>query len=289
MVTVFGVDHSPWTQAVVLAHANNGVAVRLRPYPSWKYFLQCGVVMPAQWQSDGTLTTDSLSILQKLLPAHTPEDHLRQEADFKALETLFLAYALERSGPGRRWAFWRGWAGMTDRPRSLFGSACRALLCWYFFLLISVGRVVLGRRLALRSPEDRLNYRLSRWITRLEESPYLGGGEPDASDFGLLGHIECMSSGLTDWALDVVEKHPVLLDWLRRMHSRLDTHSVVYSRRLLSKEGRPKAPSFGARAWFYLWMVLWAVAIPISVPILAYAFLRRRKVPHRSGGRLEAR
>ena len=288
MVTLYGVDHSPWTQAVVLAHASNGEAARLRPYPSWKHFAKSGLVMPAQWEADGTLTTDSLRILQRLLPVQTKEDQVRQEADFTALETLFLAYALERSGPRRRWAFWKGWAGMTDRPLSPFSIACRALLCWYFFLLISMGRVMLRRRLAQRSREERLGHRLSRWSARLERDPYLGGGEPDASDFGLLGHIECMSSGLTDWAMAVVREHPALMDWIQRMHARVRTHSVVYSRRLFSEEGRPKMPSAGCRAWFYLWMVLWIPALPLSLPILAYAFLRRRTVPHRSGGRLAA-
>ena len=66
MTTVFGVDHSPWTQAVVLAHADLGITVCLRPYPTLGYFLRFGLVMPVCWDANGQEMADSLFIIQTL-------------------------------------------------------------------------------------------------------------------------------------------------------------------------------------------------------------------------------
>ena len=287
MTTVFGVDHSPWTQAVVLAHADRGIPVCLRPYPSPRYFFTSGLVMPVCWDADGQQMADSLFIIQALLSDTDVEPPASLEADFTALEALFLSYALDRIGPGRRLRFIRGWAGMTDQPMTPISIALRALLCWHFFVLLSAGRAALNTSRQSRSPEAHLDHRLTAWNARLEETPFLGGDAPSASDYGLLGHMECMSSGLTDWAIPVVSEHPALLAWLERMHARLTHYDTLYSRRFLDAGAGPAGAGLFARAWFALWAVLWLVALPLTLTILGYALLRRARAANRTGGRLE--
>ena len=289
MSRLFGVDHSPWTQAAVLAHADHGITVRLQPYPSFSYFLQSGLVMPVCWHGDGRQTADSLAIIQTLSVSNDAESQPALEADFTELERLFLAYALDRSGPGRRLAFIRGWAGMTDSPLTPISIALRALLCWHFLVLISAGRRIMNKHRGEPSRIDQLNRRLAPWIARLEDTPFLGGEEPSASDFGLLGHLECMCSGLTDWAMRVAGEHPKLVAWLQRMHARLTHHPTLYSRRLIDPSAGPTGPGKAARVWFFLWMILWVAAFPLTVSILVYASVQRRGAAHRTGGRLDAR
>ena len=254
MITIFGVDHSPWTQAAVLAHADQGVSVRIRPYPPLGYLLKSGLVMPACWHSDSTPTPDSLAIIQALLPPKDRAHRRRQETDFTELESLFLAYALDRTGPGRRLAFVRGWAGIRDVPLGPVSIAWRALICWYFFLLIELARWTMRKRLVKRSREERIRDRLAPWVARLEKSPFLGGDKPDASDFGLLGHMECVSSGLTDWAMRAAAEHPALLAWLQRMHARLKAHPALYSRRMMDVQSGPMGSGRVGQIWFFLWM-----------------------------------
>ena len=288
MTVVFGVDHSPWTQAAVLAHASHGIAVRLRPYPSLSYYLDSGLVMPVRWQN-GTQTADSLSIIETLLPVADAQQRAQLEADFTDLESLFLAYALDRTGPGRRLHFIHGWATMIDVPTTPVSVAFRAVLCWYFFILIELSRWMLRKRRNGHDCPERLSRELLPWITRLEEAPFLGGDEPNASDFGLLGQLECMSTGLTDWAMTAAAQHPALVTWLKRMHARIEHHPTVHSRRLIDPGAVPPQPDERTQYWFYACMVLWVVAWPLTFPMLAYASSRRQDAPNRTGGRLEER
>ena len=287
MTTVFGVDHSPWTQAVVLAHADRGIPVCLRPYPTLSYFLRFGLVMPVCWDANGQEMEDSLFIIQTLMSSTDADTQATLESDFTALEILFLAYALDRIAPGQRLAFIGGWGRMTDVPLTPTSIALRALLCWYFFVLVSAGRAALIKRRSSRSSEARLTHRLAPWVARLEGTPFLGGDTPSASDYGLLGHLECMSSGLTDWTMPVVAEQPVLMAWLERMHTRLTDHDTLYSRRIRDPDAGPAGAGPVARGWFALWMVLWIVALPLTLTILGYALLRRARAANRTGGRLE--
>ena len=287
MTTIFGVDHSPWTQAVMLAHADRGIAAQLQPYPSPNYFFKSGLVMPVCWDANGQETVDSLFIIQALMSDTEVDTQASLEADFTELEALFLTYALDRIGPGRRRTFIRGWAGMTDKPMTPISIALRALLCWHFFVLLSAGRAALNTSRQSRSPEAHLNHRLTAWNDRLEETPFLGGDAPSASDYGLLGHMECMSSGLTDWAIPVVAEHPEILAWLQRMHARLTHHDTLYSRRILDAEAGPAGAGLIARAWFALWVVLWLAVFPLSLAIIGFALIQRIGAANRTGGRLE--
>ena len=105
MTTVFGVDHSPWTQAVMLAHADHGIAAQLQPFPSPSYFFKSGLVMPVCWDANGHETADSLLIIQSLMSDTEADTQDSLEADFTELEALFLTYALDRIGSGRRIKF----------------------------------------------------------------------------------------------------------------------------------------------------------------------------------------
>ena len=289
MTTVFGVDHSPWTQAVMLAHADRGIAVQLQPFPSPSYFFKSGLVMPVCWDANGHETADSLLIIQSLMSDTEADTQDSLEADFTELEALFLTYALDRIGSGRRIKFIKGWGGMVDAPMTPISIALRALLCWHFFVLLSIGRAALNKSRKPHSPEAHLNHRLTAWNARLEKTPFLGGDAPSASDYGLLGHLECMSSGLTDWAIPVVADHPELLAWLQRMHARLEHHDTLYSRRILDAEAGPLGAGLVARAWFTLWVVLWLVVFPLSLAIIGFALLQRIGAANRTGGRLERR
>ena len=83
MNVVFGVDHSPWVQAAVLALVDHGHEVRLRPLPPFGYFLKRGFVMPVCSHEDGSWTADSLAIMDGLgLPQG---DRAAIEADLKEL------------------------------------------------------------------------------------------------------------------------------------------------------------------------------------------------------------
>ena len=129
---------------------------------------------------------------------------------------------------------------------------------------------------------------LQRWDERLESDPYLGGSQPGPLDFELLGQMDCMASGLTDWTIPILSRHANLMRWLHRMHARLEGFPTVHSRRVFSPSGGPERATRGEVAWFYLCLLAWltVLLLPVTLPVLGFAFARRNWNPNRSGARL---
>ena len=236
-VTVFGTDHSPWVQAVLLALSDRGVPYRLRPFPaSLRAYLGGGLVMPTCQWPDGTITQDSFAIIAESArryggpsPSSTdPEDQTR-------LEQLFVRYVLARAAPGRRLSFVHAWACKRDAPSRADWTVLRALLSVYFLLLILVGGRRLQRAGRPRFDVDRFRRSCQRWEQRLGPAPFLGGSEPGAVDFGLCGQVQCMASGLTDETLPILSEHPGLLSWLERMHARQPPGARLHARRVFDR------------------------------------------------------
>ena len=65
-VIVYGADHSPWVQAVLLTLHHKGIEYGLRPLPPWQVLRKWGVLMPAVSINDGAWQVESAEILVKL-------------------------------------------------------------------------------------------------------------------------------------------------------------------------------------------------------------------------------
>ena len=128
---------------------------------------------------------------------------------------------------------------------------------------------------------------LAEWEVRLQDRSFLGGQKPGATDFGLLGQMECMASGPTDWTMAIVAEFPQLKTWLARMHERVASHDVVYSRRILDAGlSTEQATDFESR-WFCLCFILWPLLLwKLVVPFLVVSWLLRFRNPNRSAARL---
>ena len=128
---------------------------------------------------------------------------------------------------------------------------------------------------------------MAEWEVRLKDAPFLGGQEPSAIDFGLLGQMECMASGPTDWTLAVVAEFPQVMEWLRRMHDRVTAHDVVHSRRIVDPKVAMKQATDFEASWFCLCFVLWPILLwKLVIPFLFFSLVLRFRNPHRSAARL---
>ena len=65
-VEVYGVDHSPLVQAVLLSLHHKGIDYRLRSLPRWQVLKKWGVLMPAVSINEGAWQVESAEILVKL-------------------------------------------------------------------------------------------------------------------------------------------------------------------------------------------------------------------------------
>ena len=287
-IFVFGVSHSPWVQAVVLAMAAHKTTVKLRGLPTFRYYLKHGLIMPSCLWSDETISADSFEIIRQFGEVKNSPFAVNEmtKSNFKELEKLFLAYALYRTGPQKRLAFIDGWSRMMDTPQTLWTISGRAFICWYFVILIEAGRYALMKSIKNQPADYALKKMLERFTQILGQSSFFDGDSPGPTDFGLLGQVECMASGLTDWTMDLFKESKPLMNWLKRMHSLIEHHPTVYSRRIFQKDKWPPVNQGFPRFWFHLNFILIGLLFPISLPALIFAFRMRQNSAHRSGGRL---
>ena len=103
---VYGADHSPWVQAVLLGLHAQKHAYTLTTVPPLALLFKSGVMMPAAKTSDTPWLLESADILQQIgfgevvdLQLETDKNH-RLKADSELSEGVFLGYCIH---PGYRW------------------------------------------------------------------------------------------------------------------------------------------------------------------------------------------
>ena len=190
VITIYGVDHSPWVQAVIMSLELRKRAYRLVSCPpGWKTYRQYGFVMPiCQW-TDGTVTADSFTIvreLEKRYPLVGSSKPLCDE-DQTRLERLFLSYALGRTKASKIHRFVLAWATMPSGRGASFASCFRALMCLYFLTLMIAGRRTARLRGYDPDAYTGLTQALSHWSTRLKKQAFLDGDTPSDIDARYLG------------------------------------------------------------------------------------------------------
>ena len=291
IATVYGVHHSPWVQGVMMALHARGVSYRLVSHPpSWASYRECGLVMPQCRWHDGEVTSDSFNIMRRLAE-RIPEGAMCSELTHdhqERLERLFLSYVLARTSGRRSPIFVATWSRMPSTNLSLRGSLCRALMSLYFLILILVGRrLAIGRGLD-PSNVSGLNTSLAGWSEQLGSENFLGGRTPGLIDFALFGHIQCMTSGLTDACIPILKSQSSLAAWVERMQTHLGGYEYDFSRRIFESDPPHLEAHWLDQTMFWLGIILAVLCLPITCITLLDAFRRRRKNPHSTGGKLKS-
>ena len=285
---IYGVDHSPWVQAVTMACHIKGVPFRLVSGPlSWANYAKLGYVMPQCRWPDGTISADSFKILKTLderYPSSVSADGL-DEDEQTALERLFLSYILTRTGGLKMVRFVAGWSKMPSGRGAGWLSITRAIMALYFLVLITGGRFIARRRNFDPNHLSLYDKCLGDWSDRLTKSLYLGGACPNLLDVALFGHVQCMATGLTDACIDRLHSHPALWAWIERMQALIDGYSHDFSIRLQDRTQMPRRASGLDQTLFWLTTVGLMAAAPITVCLIMDAYRRRRRNPYRTGTR----
>ena len=291
MITLYGMDHSPWTQMVLITLHVKGAPYRLVSVPPLRHVRRHGIVMP---QADGLgdkHVVGSQEILSAI-EAHYPSPELgppTTPTDLVALERLFLSYVVTRAWTSNRWRFWVAWSRAADaHPRRVYrwlAAASRAFVCAYFFLLLSLAglsRIRMGKpAVEMRHLERHLDH----WDSELERvnTHFLNGHGLGHRDIALLGHMQCLLTGLTDGAKPLIEQRPRLTEWLNRVHDELPDYRRMYSRRLGDREHQTQTARPDEQIAFWVGFSLLVVFTPVTVLALVWLVARRGSTRHRSG------
>ena len=270
-VDVYGADHSPWVQAVLLGLHEAGIEHRLRSLPTMERFLSTGVLMPAASIDGGDWHLESAEILEDIGFAKVgPEE----------MQLVNTAWRGVWHRPDSAALFFGAFSLAGDqnpsRLKRLASNFLRSFIPFYMFLLIKTVRLT-----ARAKPLD--NY--GNQFVGLEEhlaagnTRFLSGDQPDSLDFLAFGIIQCHCSVYVP-PVTALQTDPRLVrvrGWISAMHERLADYQHLYSGTCFPPFAPPRTwASRMDRIAFWLGLATMIGLFPVTVPLVAFLALRPR-------------
>jgi glutathione S-transferase len=271
-VWVYGGDHSPWVQSVLLGLHERGIAHTVVTVPPLCLFLNSGILMPAARIDDGPWLLDSQRILAELGFGEVAV------AERRALQVVSGSGAFQRTDSP--WDFWYCWSYLRDgHPalgRRLWNHLWRPFSVFYFFTLITI-----ARRTQPEQTSERLSEEFSFWEERLGAGwGFLGGEAPNTADLQLFGLFQ-MYGSIPGPSLAVLQQDPKLerlRQWIETMQRRFSSYGHLYT----GSHFEPplaeieRSPVY-ERAFYWLGCALLWLAFPITLLTTMYFARRVRK------------
>ena len=274
---VYGVNHSPWVQAVLLGLHNKRIPYSLSSLPPLDTFSKVGVLMPAASFDGGPWQLESADILGRM----GYQEVSREEVAMVQRAWRGVAHRVDSVS-----LFWGGFARAGDQSSNpivrIVRNFLRPFVTLYFFLLINFSRRFISSEL-LRAPDpDNFGDQFLELEEKLSnEGPFLEGEAPGTLDFLLFGIVQCHCSIYVPpvAAMQGDDRLKSLRAWIGRMQMHFADYPYLYSGVYFAPHSPPPAwSSFFDRFVFFLGAVsIWTLA-PITIPLvalLAYRNLQR--------------
>ena len=275
-VDLYGGDHSPWVQAVLLGLHDRGVAHSLTTVPPLSVFRKSGVTMPVASIDGRPWQLESAELLQQVGFEPISRDDLR---------AIYGAWQGVLHRADHPLQFFHAWSlGCDDSAslaRRLRNHFLRSFVVLYFCVVIRFA-VLTGRRIDPENFGDQFLY----WEQRLNQSAavFLGGDEPDMSDLMLFGIVQCHCS-IPVPPIQALQTDPRLgrvREWIGAMHQRFSGYGHLYSGVYFEPNApAPPQTTLLEKTVFWLGVAVMAVSFLITVPLIAYLASRVRRTQSR--------
>jgi hypothetical protein len=270
-VTVYGADHSPWVQAVLLGLREKGIEYKEQFLPPLAVFRKWGVLMPAVSIDGKPWQIDSIKILENFDfdPISDQELRLVQNAWQSVLQR-----------PRNPFRFFAGFARIQNPEPHNFkryaGYLGFSFICFYMFVLINFIKIVIRPK----SPDDFADQFLY-WEQAVADSngPFLDGASPGTRDILLFGIVQCHAS------IPVAALHTLrddarldgLRQWIGNMQVRFKDYPHLYSGAYFEPVlSRPETANLVQRLIFYIGLSTMFALLPLT---LVLVFVLMKQVP----------
>ena len=217
-IHVYGTDHSPWVQAVMLTLELKQLEYSMTSSPGPRTMAagaeskatgrSSPFTMPALWHGDDLVLYESLPII-KFLDREYPDPPLFEGFDEQQVQehwqqfSAMFDYPLMRTAGWRNLRFWYEWSFMVDTHPSFvarLGSTLgRPFVALWMYRLITMAR----KKIADAAGPDAIEQVMlpRRTLPALQHfegllqahgGPYFGGQTLSFLDVGMLGQFQCM-------------------------------------------------------------------------------------------------
>lgn len=268
-VKIYGFNHSPWVQAVLLALHDKGIKHTVYINPPPEVLKKWGVYMPAVSINGGPWEIESPEILVKLGLESI------SKSDLNAVQIAWQGVLHRSDNPIR---FFTAFSRVSETSAPLISrlkdSFLLSFICCYMFLLINFAKF----KLKVKDPES-FSDQFMFWEERLKlkNGPYIDGEEPGAADLLLFGVIQCHSSipvpALN--ALQLDDRLSGLRKWIALMHERFLNYPYLYSGKFFEPfRPYPKSTNISQQVIFFTGVLTILISFPLTIPLIIALMLR---------------
>lgn len=269
---IYGLDHSPWVQSVLLCLYFNKINYNIRTIPTVGLLIKSGVMMPALRIENSQWKLDSMNILQTLGcdPISSSESKLifktwrgvqhRADNPFK----FFYSFSLCKG-------FYR------NKFINLFYHACRPLISIYFLILLNIIKIKLKKFDTKENFIDQYVY----WNNRLsnQDTNFFGGDTLNIIDYQLFGIIQSHCSIPYYPLIKTLQKNEELVylrKWISNMHIKFAHYPHLYSADYFNpKQKNIQKSTFLERAAYWSGLMTMFVILPFTIILILYFFIKR--------------
>ena len=273
IIEIYGLDHSPWVQSVLLCLYDNKFNYSLKSVPSLSLFFRSGVMMPAlRFKSNGW-KLDSAEILESL--------------GYKALSTIEKKLIFKT---------WQGVQHRVDNPFKFFYrfSICkgfyksklinffhhilRPFIAIYFFLLLNIIKIKIKKIHIKENFFDQYSY----WNNKLslQGTDFFGGSIPNIIDYQLFGIIQSHCSIPYQPLIKTLQENRELnyiREWISNMHIKFAHYPHLYSANFFCpKQNIVKKATYLERLAYWFGLIIFFVILPFTITLLIYLFIIRK-------------
>ena len=252
-IHVYGANHSPWVQAVLLTlHMKNlkySLSSLLDPLTfieSVKQGVPSPVRMPALWYN-GKCYYESANIIAFLDETHPQTPQLfkneNEEEVGRCLQKVFalFPYALTRIAGQKKIQFWYEWSICKDhgisKAHQILTRFFRPFMVLYFWCLIHLVRYA---KFKGTWPIETFRKAIAHFSDKISRNggQYVNGLDVTYADILVFGHFQTMFSGsngmgaLSGEVIPIIDEYPIMWTWLNRMHQHplLIDYPFMYSK-----------------------------------------------------------
>ena len=268
-VKIYGFNHSPWVQAVLLTLHDKKIEHTLYRSPPLEIFKKWGVYMPAVSINDDKWEIESFRIIPKLGLEPISSN------DLKSIQDTWLGVQHRPNNPMR---FFVAFSKAGDTTSSLMlrstNNFILSFIACYMFLLINFVKFKL-------KPKDPKSFgdQFIFWEEKLKISKgkFIDGEEPGIRDMLLFGIIQCHSSIPVPplFSLENDERLRGIRKWIGLMHKRFENYPYLYSGKFFEpNRPYPKSADIFQQVIFFLGVFSILLAAPVTIPFIIFLMFR---------------
>ena len=273
IIDLYGNDHSPWVQSVLLFLYDKNMIYNLRTIPTLSLFFKSGVMMPAMRVKSHEWKLDSADILVSLgcEPITDPEKKLifrtwqgvqhRVDNPFN----FFYAFSICKGFHNKKLF-------------NLLNHAIRPFTSIYFFTLLNIIKIKIKKF----TYNEKFLEQYIHWNDKLaaQDTSYFGGDSLNIVDYQLFGVIQCHCSIPYSPLIKTLQEEKDLdhlRKWISNMHNKFADYPHLYSANFFNpKQKIIRKASLLEQTIYWSGLMTFLLLLPFTLILILILLMRRK-------------